>query len=102
MGRGSNYDEQYRLLVGLLRFERKKKKLTQADVAAGMQPRRVQTFVSDVENGQRRLDLVELRELCRVLNVGFVPLVRRWEREIASFEGLDDESSTSTVRSSDS
>jgi hypothetical protein len=33
--------------------------------------------------GQRRLDLVELRQLCSVLGISLATLVRRFERSLA-------------------
>jgi len=38
--------------------------------------------VSKYEMGQRRLDLVELRELCSVLGITLGTLVRRCERSL--------------------
>jgi ribosome-binding protein aMBF1 (putative translation factor) len=37
-----------------------------------------QSFVSNVENGERRLDLIELRQVCRALDADLVELVREF------------------------
>jgi transcriptional regulator with XRE-family HTH domain len=50
--------------------------LRQADVAERLGV--AQSFVSNVENGERRLDLIELRSLCRVLGADLVELVREF------------------------
>jgi hypothetical protein len=39
-----------------------------------------QAFVSYYESGARRLDLLELRQICGVLDVTLVDFVRRFER----------------------
>lgn len=44
---------------------------------------RTQTFVSNVELGIRRLDLVELRDYCGGLGISLGELVEHWEDRIA-------------------
>ena len=39
-----------------------------------------QAFVSYYESGARRLDLLELRQVCGVLGVSLVEFVRKFER----------------------
>ena len=43
---------------------------------------RNQTFVSNVELGIRRLDLVELRDYCQGLEIGLLELIERWEARL--------------------
>ena len=43
---------------------------------------RNQTFVSNVELGIRRLDLVELRDYCAGLRIGLGDLIAQWEARI--------------------
>ena len=50
--------------------------LRQVDLAERLD--RPQSFVSNYERGQRRLDLVELDAICTALGVSVVTLVRRW------------------------
>ncbi len=64
-------------LRGLLRDIRLAKGLRQADVAKRLG--RTQSFVSKYEAGERRLDFVEVREVCRALRIDLVDLVRRFE-----------------------
>ena len=42
--------------------------------------KRPQSFVSKYESGERRLDLIELREICRALSIALVDFVRKFER----------------------
>lgn len=51
--------------------ERKKRRLTQ--VALAKKLRRPQSFVSNYENGERRIDLVEFMAVARA--IGFEPAV---------------------------
>ena len=48
--------------------------LTQAEVAAALGVSA--TFVSKVESGERRVDVVELGEMCRVYGVDLIALLR--------------------------
>ena len=38
-----------------------------------------QSFVSNYESGERRLDLLELQGLCEVLGIGLVDFTKRYE-----------------------
>lgn len=52
-------------LVSLLREMRIEAGLTQVDLAARIE--RDQAYVSRYESGQRRLDVLEVREICQVI-----------------------------------
>jgi transcriptional regulator with XRE-family HTH domain len=67
-------------LLTLLREVREERGLRQEDVAESLQ--HPQSFVSKYESGERRLDLLELREVCRVLGISLVDFVRRFERDL--------------------
>lgn len=43
-----------------------------------------QSFVSKYESGERRLDLLELRQICFELNVSLIEFVKEFEKEIDS------------------
>ncbi len=45
---------------------------------------RPQSFVSKYETGERRLDILELREVCRALDVPLVDFLFRLEQQLAS------------------
>jgi transcriptional regulator with XRE-family HTH domain len=54
--------------------------LRQVDMANSLgQP---QAFVSYYESGVRRLDLLELRQICAVLGIPLIDLVERFERSL--------------------
>src|SRR5215208_2693 len=65
----ATYLAQRKRLLALLRDTRTKAGLTQAELASRLH--RDQTFVSKYETGERRLDILELRDVCRALSVDF-------------------------------
>lgn len=67
-------------LAALLRGLREEAGLVQT--ALGERLGRGQTYVSNVELGIRRLDLVELRDYCVGLGVGIQELIKQWEARI--------------------
>lgn len=73
--------QQKRLLV-LLREIRVDAGLTQSELASRLS--RDQTFVSKYESGERRLDVLELREVCRAIGTDFVTFIRKLDRELRS------------------
>ncbi len=73
--------EQDRFLA-LLRQARREAGLTQVDLA-----RRIgeeQSFVSKVERGERRLDILELRHICQALGLRLDAFALRLEQELAA------------------
>src|ERR1700733_14390712 len=61
----STHSVSYQRMLGLLIEARKTAGLTQHDVAARLN--RPQSFVSKIEQGERRLDVIEFLELCRLI-----------------------------------
>lgn len=68
------WSEKSQRLRKALADARKNAGFTQADLAKKLE--RPQSFVAKYEGGERRLDLVELMEICRILGVDPVRLVR--------------------------
>lgn len=67
-------------LVSLLREMRIEAGLTQVDLAARIE--KDQAYVSRYESGQRRLDVLEVREICQVVGVTLEEFVKRLERAL--------------------
>lgn len=68
-----------RCFLSLVRQMRIDAGLRQADLADRLgEP---QSFVSRYESGERRLDVLELRKICRVLGVQLVDFIKRLEDE---------------------
>ncbi len=70
----SPHTAKYRRLLGALRQARECAGLTQGEVAARL--RTYASFVSKVESGVCRLDVVELTSLCRAYRTDLVELLR--------------------------
>lgn len=63
----STHHPHYQLLTKLLREVREQRGLSQVELAERLG--NTQTFVSKVERGERRLDVVELIEFCEAMEV---------------------------------
>lgn len=68
-----------RLLI-LLRDMRIEAGLTQTELAARLETD--QTFVSKYETGERRLDILEVREICRAIGITLAQFIRRLEKQL--------------------
>src|SRR5882724_1705201 len=51
-----------------------------------------QSFVSKYESGERRLDLIELRQICQALGVTLLELVRRFEERLCPCNPIESSS----------
>lgn len=74
------YFAQRGRLASLLREMRIEAGLTQVDLAARIE--KDQTYVSRYESGQRRLDVLEVREICQVVGVPLEEFVKRLEKAL--------------------
>ena len=71
---------EYAVLTALLRQAREQSGMHQTEAAAALG--RSQSFLSDVERGARRLDIIELWDLCEILGLDFPSLATRVDEEI--------------------
>ncbi len=78
----SIYTDQQRLFLALLRQVRKDADLTQTELAERLGT--LQSRITDYERGVRRLDLMELRQVCEAVNVPLLEFVRRFEEMLSS------------------
>lgn len=76
----SIHKPEYQALLELLVEIRNKAGLKQAELAELLG--RSQPYISDVERGGRRLDLLQLREYCQACNQDLVGFVRRFEKAV--------------------
>jgi transcriptional regulator with XRE-family HTH domain len=72
--------KQQKALLLLLRELRTEAGIRQVDVARALG--KPQAFVSYYESGARRLDLLELRQVCNVLGVTLPDFVREFEKRL--------------------
>lgn len=68
-------EQDYQLLVEHLKASRKDAGVSQAELADRLQD--TQSFVSKIERGERRLDVVELMGFCEALEIS----VDQWLKE---------------------
>lgn len=73
----SIYREDYALFLRHLRNAREKAGLTQEQVAERLDL--TQTFISKCERGERRLDIIELRDFCEAIGVSLEEFVAEFE-----------------------
>lgn len=65
------------MLQNLLITKRKNIGLTQKELAASLG--KPQSFISKYETGERRIDVIELIDICRQLNINFIDLLQELE-----------------------
>ncbi|WP_248914536.1 helix-turn-helix domain-containing protein [Pseudomonas moorei] len=68
------YRPEYETFLTLLKARRINAGLTQVECSTALG--RPQSFMSDVERGVRRLDIIQMYDLCKVLRCDLVDLIR--------------------------
>lgn len=76
------YRPENTVLRNQLRSARQAAGLTQVDLSASIG--KSQTFVSDVERGVRRLDTIELWEICRAMGVDLTEFIAEFQEVVES------------------
>lgn len=76
----SIHKSEYLVLLRRLRALRTEAGLTQVELSAALQ--RPQSYISDVERGSRRLDLLQLQELCNACGQSLTKFVDEFEQEL--------------------
>ena len=69
------FSAKYKRLLKTLRTVRQEAGLTQEEVAKHFEAHA--SFISKIESGERRIDVVELAELCRLLGMKLTDLLAR-------------------------
>lgn len=77
----SIYTNEYAVVLKLLREARDRSGLTQIDLANKLG--QTQSFVSKIERGDRRLDIIQLRSILRFLGMPLADFVSALERTLA-------------------
>jgi transcriptional regulator with XRE-family HTH domain len=76
----SIYTHEYQVMLRLLREAREEAGVTQVELARRLA--QTQSYVSKVELGDRRLDLVQLRTILAALGMSLGDFVARFERAL--------------------
>ena len=67
-------------MTAMLRELRLEASLTQTELASRID--KDQTYVSRYESGQRRLDMLEVREICQAVGIGFEEFARMLDKAL--------------------
>jgi len=76
----SIHDFGYGIMISKLREIREGKGIKQSELAIliGVD----QTFISKIENRERRLDLIELRKICEALELSLIDFIKDFEETV--------------------
>lgn len=74
------YTREYRILLRILKSKRQQKKISQHEMAKKFSV--PQSFISKIESGERRLDVIELFRYCDVLGIKIIQLIKEFHQEI--------------------
>ncbi len=67
-------------MLKLLKSLRLQRNLTQFDLSKLLGVH--QSFVSKYESGERRIDVIELRTICKILNITLIEFIDKLEKKI--------------------
>jgi transcriptional regulator with XRE-family HTH domain len=76
----SIYSEQYRAMLQLLRHVRLQSGIKQTDLVRRM--KLDQSSISRIETGDRRLDVIELRNFCAAIGITLPDFISRLEEKL--------------------
>jgi transcriptional regulator with XRE-family HTH domain len=76
----SVFSTKYRLFLRTLRDARKRYGLTQQQLAEKLG--QTQSFISKCERGERRIDVVELRAICKAIGISFTEFTTKLNAEL--------------------
>jgi transcriptional regulator with XRE-family HTH domain len=85
----SIYTEEHEQFLRLLRQVRREAGLTQAQLAERLGT--LQSRITDYERGVRRMDLMELRQVCAAVGIPLLEFVRRFEETVSQGVATDGE-----------
>lgn len=78
----SLHTREFRLFTQLLRETREHAGITQVELAEAVQ--QTQSYISKVERGECRLDIVQLRDFCHALGTTLPDFVAAYEKLLSS------------------
>jgi transcriptional regulator with XRE-family HTH domain len=76
----SIYTREYAVILRLLKEARESAGITQVQLAKKL--KLSQSFVTKMERGDRRIDVVQLRTICQIYGITLIEFVRRLEKEL--------------------
>ena len=79
-------NKHYRQLITLLREKREEKGITQLQLAEKLSIS--QGIISKIETYERRIDIIELRNICIALNIPFIEFIEEMENNINNYPNI--------------
>lgn len=89
LGMKSIHNKAYQQLLELLRSKRVENGITQEELAQRLGVR--QGIVSKIETHERRLDIIELRDICRAIGISFPEFIKQLDDCITREENQTNE-----------
>ncbi len=80
------FSGEYQIFLDLLKELRVQASLTQEDIATALDE--TQSFVSKCERGERRIDIIELRQFCQVIGISLAEFAAKLESAIQQGQGV--------------
>lgn len=74
------YEPEYRILIQCLKDYRMQSKMTQQELAYQLECS--QSYICKYEQCQKRLDFIEVRNICLALGVSMAELVKEYEERL--------------------
>lgn len=87
----SIYTAEHERFLQLLRQIRKEAGLTQSQLAERLGT--LQSRITDYERGVRRMDLMELRQVCEAVGIPLAEFIRRFEESLNASQNASDATS---------
>lgn len=81
------YEPEYRIFIECLKESRIQSKMTQQELATHLGCS--QAYISKYEQGQKRLDIIEVRNICHCLGISLPDIVTQFEERLKK-EGIID------------
>ncbi|WP_422416983.1 helix-turn-helix domain-containing protein [Pseudomonas sp. GZD-222] len=74
------YRPEHDMFLAILKARRIDSGMTQADCSQALG--RPQSFMSDVERGVRRLDIIQIHDLCKILGCKLIDVIQEFESSL--------------------
>lgn len=75
--------QEYALLTELLREKRIRSEMTQKAICDRLG--KPKNYINKIESGERRLDVVEVYELCEAMNLGPLDVLAEFDKRLAAW-----------------